>query len=186
MCKIWRVSYFRTRIRPKTHPISPFLIRIHPKPARFYTQTFGAGSFWGVCNMPLHRYTQNLPDFRPKPLARNIWGRMLLHPTRVHQKNCLVSYFRIRIHSKPTQFHTSAHGYAKNAPGFRLKPLARNIWGRMQYAPTRVHEKFDGFHIPAPEYVKNTPGFRPKPSSQDIWGRMQYAPTRIHEKPGGF
>ena len=70
---------------------------------------------------------------------------MLLRPTRVHEKF--------------GGFHIPAHGYAKNAPGFRLKPSAGDISGRMQYAPTRVRAKFGGFHIPAHEYTKNAPDF---------------------------
>ena len=75
------------------------------------------GTFRGVCNTPLHGYvqnltgfisthdmTRNLPDFRPKPSARIVLGRMLLRPTRVR--------------AKPARFHTSAPGYVKNAPGF--------------------------------------------------------------------
>ena len=51
---------------PKTHPISD------PNHRR--------GAFRGVCNTPLHRYTQNRPGFRRKPLSRDISGRMLLRP----------------------------------------------------------------------------------------------------------
>ena len=36
----------------KTHPISPFPIRIRPKPTRFYTQTFGAGHFGAYAIRP--------------------------------------------------------------------------------------------------------------------------------------
>ena len=98
---------------PKTHPISPFPIRIHPKPTQFYTQTivegfFGAyairpytdtckiwrvlganpcrGVFWGVCNTPLHGYVQNLAGFGRKPSARIVSGRMQYAPTRVRAK----------------------------------------------------------------------------------------------------
>ena len=62
---------------PKTHPISPFPIRIYPKPARFYTQTFGEEHFGGVCfcaptrvyekfggfHISTHGHTKNAPDF---------------------------------------------------------------------------------------------------------------------------
>ena len=37
---------------PKTHPISPIPIGIHPKPARFYTQTFAAGHFGAYAFAP--------------------------------------------------------------------------------------------------------------------------------------
>ena len=59
-CKIWRVSYFHTRIHPKTHPISPFPIGIHPKPARFYTQIVAADHFGAYAFAPLHGYVKNL------------------------------------------------------------------------------------------------------------------------------
>ena len=98
---------------PKTHPISPFPIRIHPKPAQFYTQTVVEGflgayairpytgtckiwrglganrrreTFGGVCNTPLHGYMKNLAGFVLKPSARDISGRMQYAPTRVRPK----------------------------------------------------------------------------------------------------
>ena len=157
---------------PKTRPI------LYPKPCR--------RTFWGVCNTPLHGYVKNLPDFRPKPSAQDISGRMLLRPTRV----C----------AKFGGFHISVPGYAKNPPGFIPKPSSRLFEGRMQYAPTRVRAKFDGFHISAPEYTKNVPGFtfpnkdtpksrpvlHPNRRRRDISGRMLLRPTRIHEKFDGF
>ena len=75
----------------KTHPVSPFPIGIHPKPARFH--------------IPAHGCAENLPDFRPKPSARIISGRMLLRP---YTGMCIihpVSYSRTRIHQKCTRFH---------------------------------------------------------------------------------
>jgi len=61
-------------------------------------------TFRGVCNTPLHGYVQNLAGFRPKPLARNIWGRMLLRPYTDTCKTRPVSYFRTRICQKRTRF----------------------------------------------------------------------------------
>ena len=81
---------------PKTCPI------LHPNRRR--------GAFRGVCNTPLHGYTQNPPDFRPKPLARNIWRRMLLHPYTGTCKIRPVSYFPIGMHPKPTWFYTQTFG----------------------------------------------------------------------------
>ena len=92
------------------------------------------------------------------------------------------------------------HGYMKNLAGFIPKPLARIVWGRMQYAPTRVREKFGGFHISAPEYVKNAPDFthpnRDMPKTCPILdpnlrrrtfrGVCFCTPTRVHQKPDGF
>ena len=88
----------------------------------------------------------------------------------------------------------------KNPPGFRPKPLARNIWGRMQYAPTRVREKPGGFHISTPGYAKNVPDFtlsnRDAPKTCPILGANRRrgtfrgvcfcAPTRVRTKFGGF
>ena len=91
-----------------------------------------------------------------------------------------------RVRAKPARFHISAPGYTKNAPGFRRKPSAQDISGRMQYAPTRVRAKFDGFHIPAHDIARNPPDFRPKPSARIISRRMQYAPTRVRAKPARF
>ena len=77
----------------KTHPVlGPNLRR----------KTFG-----GVCNTPLHGYMKNPAGFRPKSSSQDIWGSMQYAPTRVHPKNCLVSYFRTRISPKRTRFHPS-------------------------------------------------------------------------------
>ena len=130
---------------PKTRPI------LYPKLRR--------GFLGGVCFCALHGYVKNLADFRPKPSAQDISGRMQYAPTRVH---------------------------TQNPPDFRPKPSAMLFQGRMQYAPTRVRAKPARFHIPAHGYTKNLPGFIPKPSAQDISGRMQYAPTRVRAKPAQF
>ena len=68
--------------KPKTHPV------LDPNHRR--------RTFRGVCFCALHEYVKNLAGFRPKPSARNISGRMLLRPTRVH--------------TKFGGFHTSLHG----------------------------------------------------------------------------
>ena len=81
------------RDTPKTHPA------LH--------LNYRRRTFRGVCFCALHRYVKNLADFRPKPSARIISGRMQYAPTRVHQKNCLVSYFRTRIRQKRTRFYLS-------------------------------------------------------------------------------
>ena len=83
---------FPNKDTPKAHPV------LDPNHRR--------GTFRGVCNTPLHGYTQNLPGFRPKPSARIFLGRMQYAPTRVHEK--------------PARFHISPSGYAKNAPDFTL------------------------------------------------------------------
>ena len=82
--------------------------------------------------------------------------------------------------------NTPLHGYMQNLAGFRPKPSARIISGRMLLRPTRVHAKFGGFHIPAHDMTRNLPDFRPKSLAQDILGRMLLRPIRVHEKPGGF
>ena len=57
---------------PKTRPI------LYPKLRR--------GFLGGVCFCALHGYVKNLADFRPKPSAQDISGRMQYAPTRVHPK----------------------------------------------------------------------------------------------------
>ena len=92
-------------------------------------------------------------------MARNIWGRMLLRPTRVREK--------------PARFHITPPEYVKNAPDFALSNkdtpktypvLAANLWrgtfwGVCFCAPTRVHAKPARFHISAHGYTKNAPDF---------------------------
>ena len=62
---------------PKTHPISPIPIRIHPKPARFYTQILGAGYL----------------------------GAYAIRPYTGAPKTRRVPHFPIRIRQKRTRFH---------------------------------------------------------------------------------
>ena len=58
-----------------------------------------------------------------------------------------------------TDFIFPPHEYTKNPPGFRPKPSARIVSGRMLLRPTRIRAKFGGFHISAHGYVKNAPDF---------------------------
>ena len=174
--------------------------RIRAKPVRFHISP--------------PEYVKNVPDFRPKSLAQDISGHMLLRPTRVR--------------AKPGGFWTQTfdeghfrgvcnmplHGCTKNPAGFtfpnkdapKTRPVLganrrrRTFSGRMQYAPTRVRAKFDGFHISAHGYAKNAPDFtlpnRDTPKTRPVLhpnlrrglfrGVCFCAPTRIHEKPGGF
>ena len=102
------------------------------------------------------------PGFRRKPSARDISGRMLLRPTRVH--------------AKIDGFHISAHVPAKNAPDFTLPdkdtPKTRPILGL-----DLRQGLFRGVcNTPLHGYVQNPPGFRPRPSVQDIWERMLLRP----------
>ena len=106
---------------PKTHPILPSPIRIRPKPRPVLGANPCHGAFRGVCNTPLYGYVQNLTSFRRKPSSRLFEGRMLLRPTRIHEK--------------PGRFHISAYGYAKNLPDFRRKPSSQDISGRMLLRP---------------------------------------------------
>ena len=158
-CKIWRVSYFRTRTHPKTCPIlGPNLWR---------------RTFRGVC---------------------------FCAPTRVRAKI-------VRFHISPSGYTKNLPDFIlpnkdtpKNPPGFRPKPSARGISGRMLLRPTRVRAKFVRFHIPAPEYAKNAPDFtlpnkdapktRPvlgaNPCRRTFRGVCFCAPTRVRAKFGGF
>ncbi len=119
--------------------------RVRAKPARFHISA--------------HGYTKNAPDFtfpnKDTPKSRPVLGA---NPCRrTFRGVCFCAPTRVR--AKPAQFHISAHGYTKNAPGFSRKPLSQDISGRMQYAPTRIHEKTGGFHIFPSGYAKNAPGF---------------------------
>ena len=138
---------------PKTHPISYFPIRIRPKRTQFYTQTVVAGHFGAYAIRP---YTGTC-KFRP-----------VLDPNlrrRTFQGVCFCAL----------------HGYMKNPAGFIPKPLARNISGRMQYAPTRVRAKPARFHIPAHGYTKNAPDFTL--SNKDTPKRTRFHPSQLRTRP---
>ena len=78
------------RDTPKTHPILGLNLR--------------RGYLRGVCNTPLHGYMKSPAGFRPKPSAMLFQGRMLLRPTRVHEKF--------------GGFHIPARDMARNPAGF--------------------------------------------------------------------
>ena len=101
----------------KTRPILPFPIGIRPKPTQFHI-------------LP-PRYAKILLDFRPKPLARNISGRMLLRPTRVHEKF--------------GGFHIPAHDIAQNPAGFGLCHTTWRKTRRVLDFATRHSAKPGGF-----------------------------------------
>ena len=71
---------------PKTHPVSYFPIGIRPKPRPVLYPNRRRGVFGGVCFCALHGYVQNPPDFRPKPSARIVSGRMQYAPIRIRAK----------------------------------------------------------------------------------------------------
>ena len=130
--------------------------------------------FRGVCNTPLHGYVQNLTGF--------------IFPHTTYTKNAPGFIFPNRDTPKTRSIldpnpwrrtfrgvcNTPLHGYMKNPPGFRPKPSARIVSGRMQYAPTRIHEKTGGFHIFPSGYVKNAPDFtlsnRDTPKTHPVLG----------------
>ena len=123
---------FPNRNTPKTHPI---LGANHRR-----------GVFRGVCNTPLHGYTQNPLCFRRKSLSQDISGAYAIRPYTGTCKICpgstfpypdtpkthLFSPFPIGIHRKPTWFYTQTvsevflgayafaplHGYVQNLAGF--------------------------------------------------------------------
>ena len=182
------------------HPISPFPIRICPKPARFYTQTVGAGHFGAYAFAPLPGYMQNLLGFIFPHTDTPQNPPDFTLPNKDAPKSRPVLYLNLRRETFRGVCNTPLHGYVQNLAGFRRKPLSRDISERMQYAPTQVHEKFGGFHISVSGYAKNQPNFRLKPSARDISGRMLLRTytgtckiwrvldfvTRHGAKPGGF
>ena len=140
----------------------------------------------GVCNTPLHEYAQNQLDFRCKPSARIVSWRMQYAPTRVHEK---FGGFHISPHgyaknapdftlpnkdapkTRPVLglnrrrgafqgvCNTPLHGYMKNPAGFRPRPSAQDISGRML--------------------------LRPYTGTCKIW-RVSHFPTRIRQKRTRF
>ena len=174
----------------KTHLISPFPIRIRPKPTRFHISAHGyaknapdfilsnkdtpksrpvlhpnrqRGVFGGVCNTPLHGYMQNPSGF--------------IFPHTDTPKTHLFLPSPIKIHPKPTRFYTQILGVG-HFRGVCNTPLHGYV------------QNLSGFIFPASEYVKNAPdftfpdkdtpknpsGFTPKPSARDISGRMLLRP----------
>ena len=187
--------------------------RIRAKPARFHISTPGCTQnppdftlpnrdtpktrpvldanpcrriFGGVCNTPLHGYTQkivrfhitpsgytkNLPGFSRKPLSQDISGRMLLRPTRVR--------------AKPARFHISAHEYAKNAPDFTFpnkdSPKTRPILG-----PNLRRKTFRGIcNTPLHRYMKNLSSFIFPHMYPPKTHPVSSFPIGIHRKPTRF
>ena len=128
---------------PKTCPVFPFPIRIHPKPARFYTQIIVAGHFRAYAIRP---YTGT-----PKKLSGFIF------PHTDTPKTCPILDPNPCRRTFRGVCNTPLHGCAQNLPDFRPKPSSQDISGRMQYAPTRVRAKPARFHISTPGCTQNLP-----------------------------
>ena len=106
------------RDTPKTHPV----LHLNHRRRTFQGVCFCAPTRvyekFGGFHISTHVPTQNPPDFRPKPLARNISGRMLLRPYTGTPKKLpgfifphtgtpkthLFSPFPIGIDPKPARF----------------------------------------------------------------------------------
>ena len=149
---------FPNRDTPKTYPV------LGANPCRRI--------FRGVCFCALHGCTQNLPDFRPKPPARIVSGRMQYAPTRVH--------------AKFGGFHISTHGYTKNPPGFifpnRDAPKTRPV-----LHPNRRRGAFRGVCFCALHgYVKNLAGFIFPHTDTPKTHPISSIPTRIRPKRTRF
>ena len=146
------------RDAPKTHPILGATLR--------------RGYLRGVCNTPLHGYTQNLPVFRPKSLAQDISVRMLLRPTWVHEK--------------PARFHIPAHDMARNPAGFGFCHTTwPKTWRVLDFA-TRHGAKPGGFWTLSHDIAQNSAGFGLCHSTWHKTRRVLDFATRHGAKPGGF
>ena len=97
-----------------------------------------------------------------------------------------MQYAPTRIHAKPARFHTSAHGYTKNAPDFTLPnrdtPKTHPVLG------LNLHRKtFWGVcNTPLHGYMKNLAGFIfPHTTWRETRQVLDFA-TRHGAKPGEF
>ena len=149
---------FPNKDTPKAHPV------LDPNHRR--------GTFRGVCNTPLHGYTQNLPGFRPKPSAMLFQGRMQYAPTRVR--------------AKFGGFHLSAHGYTKNAPDF-THPNKDTPKTRPVLYPNPWRRIFGGVcNTPLHGCTKNPAGSTfPHPDTPKTHPISPF-PIRIYPKPARF
>ena len=160
--------------------------RIHEKPARFHISSHGYAknlpdftipnkdtpkthpilganpcrrTFRGVCNTPLHGYMKNLLGFIFPHTDTPKTHPISPIPNKDTPKTGPILDPNLRRGSFRGVCFCALHGYTKNTPGFRPKPLARIVSGRMLLRPTRVHAKFGGFHIPAHDMARNPTGF---------------------------
>ena len=81
---------------PKTHPISSIPIKDAPKTSPVLHPNRRRGTFWGVCNTPLHGYVHNSSSF------------IFPHPDT--PKTHPILPFPIGIHRKPTRFYAQSVG----------------------------------------------------------------------------
>ena len=144
-----------------------------PKTCPILYPNLWRGTFRGVCNTPLHAYVQNPPDFIfshtyppkthlilpfpnkdssenlpgfiPKPSPQDISGRMLLRPTRIHEKF--------------DGFHIPAHDIARNPAGFGLCHTTWRETRRVLDFATRHGTKPGGFWTLPHDMVRNPAGF---------------------------
>ena len=146
--------------------------RVHEKPGGFYTQTFAAGhfgvyafapytgtckiwqvlypnlwrgSFWGVCNTPLHGYMKNLAGFG---LCHTTW-----------RETRRVLDFATRHGAKPGRFWTLPHDMARNPAGFELCHTTWRETRRVLDFATRHGAKSGGFLTLPHDMARNPAGF---------------------------
>ena len=144
---------------PKTHPISPFPIRIRPKPAQFYTQTFGERHFGAYAFAPLHGYVHNSSSFifphAYPPKTHPILGANRRRGSFRGVCFCVPT----RVYEKFGRFHIPPPEYTKNAPDFPLSnrdaPKTRPVLGLNRRRETFRGVCFCVLH----GYVKNLSGF---------------------------
>ena len=103
---------------PKKHPISPFPIRIRPKPARFYTQILGEGDFEGRMQYAPTWVHRKMGRFHisAHDMTRNPAGFGLCHTTWRETRRVLD--FATRHGPKPGGFWTLPLDMARNPAGF--------------------------------------------------------------------
>ena len=174
---------------PKTHPV------LDPN---LWCKTFR-----GVCNMPLHGYMKNPAGFIPKSSAQDISGRMLLRPTRVHEKfggfhistpGCTQNPPSFPLPNKDTTktrpvldpnlrrgtfwgvCFCALHGYTQNLAGF-IPPYTDKPKTHPVLDPNLWRGTFWGvYNTPLHGYMQNLASFRPKPLARNIWGAYAFAP----------
>ena len=146
--------------------------RVHEKPARFHISPSGYAknapdftlpnrdtpktrpildanlrrrTFQGVCNTPLHGYMQNLASFRPKSLARNIFGAYAIRPyTGTPKTRPILGANPCRKTFGGVCF-CALHGYVQNLAGSIFPHTDTPKTHLISPFPIRIHPKPAGF-----------------------------------------
>ena len=143
-----------------------------PKSCPILDPNLWRGTFGGVCNTPLHRYTQKIVWFHISAPGDVKNAPDFTHPNKDIPKTCPILDPNLRRGSFRGVCNTPLHGYVKNLAGFIFPHPDTPKTHPILPSPIRIRPK------PARFYTQTF--------GEEHFGAYALRPTRVREKFGGF